>query len=290
MFVGQYPFGGTGGSGGVSTFLALTDTPNSYLGFQGKVISVKSDASGLEFITMGTGGGGSGKGLTKVYVNANYTTTGDEILITDSSLLSPAITLPSLPQEGAQVIIVDAKGTFAEKNVTVNRNGKFIGGVATDLVLNRNNTICQLIYSATAGDWKVSNTTSSRINSDPTVTSIITNNYNANAGDVVLADVSLLGFSIILPASPSLGDVIEVIDIAGVAEINNITVNRNGQLIHGKAENFIIDINSADVRFIFGGVSLGWRLDVGGIPPVVDASSTTLPQDDSSIIKDQIFS
>jgi len=45
--------------GGVSTFVDLTDTPGSYSGEGGKVVAVKSDASGLEFVAAGGGGGGS---------------------------------------------------------------------------------------------------------------------------------------------------------------------------------------------------------------------------------------
>jgi hypothetical protein len=40
----------------VSSFLDLTDTPNSYAGQAAKIVSVKSDQTGLEFIT-NTGGG-----------------------------------------------------------------------------------------------------------------------------------------------------------------------------------------------------------------------------------------
>ena len=39
-------------------FLTLTDTPDSYLGQETKVVAVKPDASGLEFITVVGGGGG----------------------------------------------------------------------------------------------------------------------------------------------------------------------------------------------------------------------------------------
>ena len=41
-------FTGSGG-GGSTTFVQLSDTPNSYTGAGGKIVSVKSDATGLEF-------------------------------------------------------------------------------------------------------------------------------------------------------------------------------------------------------------------------------------------------
>jgi len=63
-------------------FLALTDTPDSYLGQGTKVVAVKPDASGLEFITVVGGGGGIGvvtelpsnptNGQTVFMYNASY--------------------------------------------------------------------------------------------------------------------------------------------------------------------------------------------------------------------------
>ena len=45
--------------GGASTFLDLTDTPSTYTGNESKVVSVKSDGTGLEFTTPSSGGGSS---------------------------------------------------------------------------------------------------------------------------------------------------------------------------------------------------------------------------------------
>ena len=63
-------------------FLTLTDTPNSYLGQETKVVAVKPDASGLEFMTVAGGGGGIGvvtelpsnptNGQTVFMYNASY--------------------------------------------------------------------------------------------------------------------------------------------------------------------------------------------------------------------------
>jgi hypothetical protein len=48
------------GSGGVSDFAALTDTPADYTGHAGKVAAVNSGETGLEFVDAPTGGGGGG--------------------------------------------------------------------------------------------------------------------------------------------------------------------------------------------------------------------------------------
>lgn len=42
-----------GAGGSSSTFLNLTDTPAAYTGQAGKVVAVKSDATGLEFVYQG---------------------------------------------------------------------------------------------------------------------------------------------------------------------------------------------------------------------------------------------
>lgn len=46
------------GTAGVATFLGLEDAPDAYTGAEGKVVAVKNDASGLEFVTPTSGGGG----------------------------------------------------------------------------------------------------------------------------------------------------------------------------------------------------------------------------------------
>ena len=63
-------------------FLTLTDTPDSYLGQGTKIVAVKPDASGLEFVTVVGGGGGIGvvtelpsnptNGQTVFMYNASY--------------------------------------------------------------------------------------------------------------------------------------------------------------------------------------------------------------------------
>ena len=59
--------------GGASTFLDLTDTPSTYTGNESKVVSVKSDGTGLEFTTPSSGGGGGATLSYKFFQAGNYT-------------------------------------------------------------------------------------------------------------------------------------------------------------------------------------------------------------------------
>ncbi len=49
-----------------TTFAALTDTPSSFVGVAGKLVAVKADESGLEFVNAPAGGGGGGGDLIHI--------------------------------------------------------------------------------------------------------------------------------------------------------------------------------------------------------------------------------
>ncbi len=63
-----------------------------------------------------------------------------------------------------------------------------------------------------------------------------------------------------LPANPSVGEEIVVIDATGTAGTNNITVNSNSNKINGTVQNVTIDVDGAAVSFIYTGETYGWRV------------------------------
>jgi len=68
---------GVSGSGGATTFLGLSDTPSVYTGAANKVVSVKSDGSGLEFTAASSGAAGFDTDLAVTKsgnTNCNHTT------------------------------------------------------------------------------------------------------------------------------------------------------------------------------------------------------------------------
>ena len=83
--------------------------------------------------------------------------------------------------------------------------------------------------------------------------------YTAVAGDVIFVNSASGTYTITLPASPTLGDKVRIIDLANNAATNNITAGRNGNNIDGSASNFTIDINNAGVEFIYTNATYGWR-------------------------------
>ena len=63
-----------------------------------------------------------------------------------------------------------------------------------------------------------------------------------------------------MPASPTIGDIIEVYDATGTAYSYNITVASNSLKINGSIQNYVIDITGAAVVFTYTGSSYGWKV------------------------------
>jgi hypothetical protein len=66
--------------------------------------------------------------------------------------------------------------------------------------------------------------------------------------------------TITLPASPGVGDEVQIMDSTGTAATNNITVLRNGNKINGLTEDAIIDVDMDMASFVYSGSTVGWRL------------------------------
>lgn len=82
-----------------------------------------------------------------------------------------------------------------------------------------------------------------------------TGNYSAAAGDRLLCNTSAGAFTVTLPASPSLGHTIELIDALATWNANNLTVARNGQTIAGDASDLVCDMRGAHVTLVFTGAT-----------------------------------
>jgi hypothetical protein len=70
--------------------------------------------------------------------------------------------------------------------------------------------------------------------------------------------------TVTLPASPSTGDELIVIDSTGQAATNNITIGRNGSKIKGLCKDAAIDINRGGLRIVYSGCSQGWVTATAG--------------------------
>lgn len=107
-------------------------------------------------------------------------------------------------------------------------------------------------------NWAPGNTAAAGLNFDSTIqtsdfVAAINTGYFVNTASGVL-DVTL-------PASPSVGDEVHVIDSSNSAATNNITIVRNGNPIASSASDLTVAVNGAAFRLIYSGSStFGWVL------------------------------
>ena len=107
-------------------------------------------------------------------------------------------------------------------------------------------------------NWAPGNTAAAGLNFDSAIktsdfVAAINTGYFVNTASGVL-DVTL-------PASPSVGDEVHVIDSSNSAATNNITIVRNGNPIASSASDLTVAVNGAAFRLIYSGSStFGWVL------------------------------
>ena len=64
-----------------------------------------------------------------------------------------------------------------------------------------------------------------------------------------------------LPSSASIGDTIQIIDYAGTADTNNITIGRNSHKIQGDAADLTVSTERAAFTLVYVDATQGWLLD-----------------------------
>lgn len=84
-----------------------------------------------------------------------------------------------------------------------------------------------------------------------------TTTYTAVSNQGIIADTSGGVWTLTLPASPTVGDIVSVVDGANWAT-NNLTIGRNGSTIEGDAVDMTMDIGGASVDFIYDGTT--WQI------------------------------
>jgi len=89
-------------------------------------------------------------------------------------------------------------------------------------------------------------------------TSIKTTNFTAVSGEGYFVDTSSGAITVTLPASPSAGSIVAVVDYAGTAGTNKITLGRNGSNLEGSAANGEISANREAKTLVYADATQGW--------------------------------
>ncbi len=135
---------------------------------------------------------------------------------------------------------------------------KIITPEAADLVITNNQSV-NLFYDHVSARWKIDGSASSGGSGGKTITAVQTGPYTTANNEIVRMDSTGGEFTITLPLTPSNATEIELVDVGGAAALNNITIERNGELINGSASNVVFDVDYARTILIYSS-SLGWSL------------------------------
>ena len=82
----------------------------------------------------------------------------------------------------------------------------------------------------------------------------------ATAGNGYFCNTTSAAFTVTLPASPSLGDEVTLVDYAGTFDTNNLTVGRNSEKIQGTAADLTVSVENAGFTLVYSGSTYGWQL------------------------------
>ena len=110
----------------------------------------------------------------------------------------------------------------------------------------------QLFYNTVSNNYKVNR--AGTVADGSTVTTAV-------AGNGYFIDTTSAAHTINLPASPSVGDEVSIIDASGTADTNNITVGRNSENIQGSAADLTISTERAAFTLVYFNSTQGWLLN-----------------------------
>jgi len=87
-----------------------------------------------------------------------------------------------------------------------------------------------------------------------------TSSFTAVAGEGYFVNTTGGVITATLPASATIGNEVSIIDYAGTADTNNITIGRNGHNIQGAASDMTVSTERAAFTLVYVDSTQGWLL------------------------------
>ena len=209
----------------------------------------------------------------------NFKDGGTEILrITNSSsdvIIRPVVDAKDLifqQRDGTEVARVEDNGTFNIVTAKLAINGTAVTSTAAELnLLDGDTSVGSSITLADADGFVVNDGgTMKTIPASDIKTynpggtawqSVVTSNTTMVAGRGYFVDTTSSAITMTLPSSASQGDTIQIIDYAGTADTNNITIGRNSHKIQGDAADLTVSTERAAFSLVYVDATQGWLLD-----------------------------
>ena len=186
-----------------------------------------------------------------------------------------AVSLP-LASTSEGVVFTIKKTDSSANTVTIQRSGSdLIDGITSHTITQQYVTMA---FESDGTTWSILNLDSdfgllqaeitARMNADSTLASLITgaNVYEVTsstavgAGDEVFANTTSNPITLTLPASPTTGARIKVVDPRGTWGTNTCTIARNGNKIAGYNADLDLTVPNDNVDLMFYSPTSDWRL------------------------------
>lgn len=215
---------------------------------------------GYSGITWGSIGGGL---IPTAILTANdgYIVKANDLVRCNTTGGAFAITLPSAPNDGDIIGVVDTHRTFNTNNLTVLAAGSNkIEGDAISLILDMNAASISLVYNLVNTNWRVLET--------PTGTGTYTtpikinNGYVASVNDLVRCNTTSGPFSVTLPASPADGSIVNFVDVASAGSFlaNNLTVLSGSGNTVNATTSLLLGVNGTYTSLVYNSAGTNWKI------------------------------
>jgi hypothetical protein len=122
---------------------------------------------------------------------------------------------------------------------------------ATRLPIGTNGYV--LTSNGTTASWSAASSASSI-----SWQSVQTANFTAVSGNGYPVNTASGAITVTLPASPSAGNIISLVDYAGTSGTNNITISPNGNKIQSSTSSAVISVNRQTVNLVYIDATQGW--------------------------------
>ena len=282
--VASTPIGGSG-AGATSPILITGLTPATAYTFKIRAITSSSEGEQSEssnIITTDFGSSANYATLSnqietiKTKINALTSTTlnAEQILYVSKSLvtLSEALGVEDVVEATANAIErIDDAGAAAITLVSGTANGVAVSNLSSKYTAlqatydNINPRVTSLEGVITNQESNIATASALAASAGYNPWSVVTASKLLVNRDRIFVNTPALGggvggLTLTLPAGPSIGFVVEIVDISGTASTNFFTIARNGELIQGTAEDLIFNVNNKAMKLIYSNTAKGWRI------------------------------